>query len=273
MRQIARASVDETQSPSTPPHPSRSPGAASLPVALPRDGQSLLRAAATARPVRPWHRLLIRQLLAVVGKPPLSAALWDGQIIRTSSAVPLATIFIHNAATLRRLAPNPFYQFGEAYANGQIDIVGDLVEALLAIDRSLRASQAATFVYDFVTKWLRFPRLHSLSASRSNVHYHYDIGNDFYQLWLDEQLAYTCAYFHEASLSLEAAQIAKFDHVCRKLELQSGQRVVEAGCGWGALALHMARNYGVRVDAYNISSEQIAFARERARPTRGSPTA
>ena len=91
------------------------------------------------------------------------------------------------------------------------------------------------------------------------------MGNDFYKLWLDDQLLYTCAYFPTPSATLEHAQIAKMDHVCRKLRLQPGETVVEAGCGWGALALHMAREYGVSVKAYNVSHEQIAFARERAR--------
>ena len=105
----------------------------------------------------------------------------------------------------------------------------------------------------------------SRRGSRNNIHRHYDLGNDFYKLWLDEQLLYTCAYFPTPSSTLEHAQIAKMDHVCRKLRLQPGETVVEAGCGWGALALHMARKYGVSVKAYNVSHEQIAFARERAR--------
>src|SRR5690606_24874192 len=111
---------------------------------------------------------------------------------------------------------------------------------------------------------VRLPRINSLRKSRDNVYHHYDIGNEFYRLWLDEQLAYTCAYFPEPEVSLEAAQVAKFDHVCRKLNLRPGERVVEAGCGWGALALHMAREYGVTVRAYNVSREQIAYARRRA---------
>jgi cyclopropane-fatty-acyl-phospholipid synthase len=81
---------------------------------------------------------------------------------------------------------------------------------------------------------------------------------------LDEQLVYTCAYFPTPSATLEAAQHAKLDYVCRKLQLRPGERVVEAGCGWGALALHMARHYGVSVKAFNISHEQISFARRRA---------
>src|SRR6185295_5076191 len=90
------------------------------------------------------------------------------------------------------------------------------------------------------------------------------LGNDFYQSWLDDQLVYTCAYFDSPNETLDDAQRAKLDLVCRKMRLQPGETVIEAGCGWGALALHMARSYGVRVKAFNVSHEQIAFARERA---------
>jgi cyclopropane-fatty-acyl-phospholipid synthase len=112
---------------------------------------------------------------------------------------------------------------------------------------------------------LRMPHGCSLHKSRDNIHHHYDIGNDFYRRWLDDQLVYTCAYFPEPALTLEAAQIAKMDHVCRKLRLQPGQTVLEAGSGWGALAMHMARHYGVNVRAFNISHEQIMLARDHAR--------
>src|SRR5262249_22917399 len=108
-------------------------------------------------------------------------------------------------------------------------------------------------------------RSKSLSRSRENIHRHYDLGNDFYSLWLDERMAYTCAYFPTPTSSLEEAQLAKMEHVSRKVWLRPGERVIEAGCGWGSLALHMARHHGVYVTAYNISEEQVAYARERAR--------
>lgn len=104
----------------------------------------------------------------------------------------------------------------------------------------------------------------SLSASRRNVHSHYDLGNEFYQLWLDRRLVYTCAYYTNEHMSLDDAQLAKLDLVCRKLRLRPGERVIETGCGWGALALHKARHYGVHVRAFNISREQLSFARDRA---------
>ncbi|MDH3902537.1 MAG: cyclopropane-fatty-acyl-phospholipid synthase family protein, partial [Xanthomonadales bacterium] len=96
-------------------------------------------------------------------------------------------------------------------------------------------------------------------------HHHYVIGNDFYRLWLDQEaMQYTCAYFPDRSMTLEQAQLAKMSHVCRKLQLKPGDQVVEAGCGWGGFALYMAKNHQVNVKAYNISQEQVIYAREKA---------
>jgi cyclopropane-fatty-acyl-phospholipid synthase len=111
---------------------------------------------------------------------------------------------------------------------------------------------------------LRAIRGNTLSRSKNNVNHHYDLGNDFYEMWLDERMVYTCAYYEDANAALAEAQVAKLDHVCRKLELQPGQDVIEAGCGWGALAIHMAEHYGVNVKAYNNSHEQVSLAREKA---------
>jgi cyclopropane-fatty-acyl-phospholipid synthase len=105
-----------------------------------------------------------------------------------------------------------------------------------------------------------------LSDSKRNIHHHYDIGNEFYKLWLDrEALQYTCAYFADPAMTIEQAQQAKMHHVCRKLQLKAGERVVEAGGGWGGFALFMAKNYGVRVRSFNISKEQVAYSRAWAK--------
>jgi cyclopropane-fatty-acyl-phospholipid synthase len=165
---------------------------------------------------------------------------------------------------LYRLISDPEVQFGEGYSQGRIQVEGDLVRFIELVYAGLMRTQPDTLSWRLRNR-LNTLRRNGLDRARRNIYHHYDIGNDFYRLWLDRQLVYTCAYFPSPETDLEAAQVAKFDHVARKLWLRPGERVVEAGCGWGALALHLARNYGARVRAYNISREQLAYARERAR--------
>src|SRR5215471_9185078 len=168
-------------------------------------------------------------------------------------------IVVHDPRVLRALLLNPEVGFGDGYSDGQIDVEGDLVSFL---ENAYR--QPARFSSLVISRWLDWIQANTLRGSRRNIHHHYDLSSDFYRLWLDRQMVYTCAYFPKADATLEDAQTAKMDLVCRKVWLRPEETVVEAGCGWGALALHMARHYGVRVKAFNISHEQIVFARERA---------
>jgi cyclopropane-fatty-acyl-phospholipid synthase len=165
---------------------------------------------------------------------------------------------VDDPRTLRRVLFNPHLQFGEAYMAGTLKVRGELEAVLKAINRLSLLPTRRELVS------LHIQRANSLQRSRRNVHHHYDLGNDFYAAWLDEQLLYTCAYFHDPDMTLEQAQVAKMDLICRKLRLRPGETVVEAGCGWGALALHMARTHDVRVKAFNLSREQMAYARWRA---------
>ncbi len=202
--------------------------------------------------------LLLRRLAARFGPAPLRFAL-GRCTVEPAAGAPVATLRFQDRRALLGLLLDPEVRFGDAYAEGRIEVEGDLVAALAEAYRTLPEGRGNPLT------WLRTWRRHSAPRARANVHHHYDLGNEFYTLWLDEQLLYTCAYFESPEQSLEQAQIAKMDHVCRKLGLQPGETVVEAGCGWGALALHMARAYGVRVRAYNLSREQVAWARDRAR--------
>jgi cyclopropane-fatty-acyl-phospholipid synthase len=169
-------------------------------------------------------------------------------------------IRVQDRRALASLLRNPEVGFGDLYSAGDIEVEGDLVRFLEHVYESPEPIIARLF-----SRWLTWIQSNTLRGARRNIHHHYDIPTDFYKLWLDPQLVYTCGYFLEPSASLEEAQEAKLDLVCRKLCLRPGDAVVEAGCGWGALALHMARHYGVQVKAYNISHEQIVFARERAK--------
>ncbi len=207
---------------------------------------------------------LLQKTLNLIDFLPVCFVLWDGQEVAPSTMPPVARILVRDRDALLKVIANPDLQFGEMYSAGRVEVEGSLPEVLEALYRA-RSSIARGGLRQALLNWLNRPRPNSLPHTRENIHRHYDIGNDFYQLWLDEQMVYTCAYFQNAHASLEQAQIAKMDHVCRKLRLKPGDRVVEAGCGWGALALHMVRHYGVDVRAYNISKEQLGYAQERAR--------
>ncbi len=201
---------------------------------------------------------LLRRLARRMSPAPLRFAL-GRNTVASADGSPVATLRFRDRRALLGLIRSPELHFGDAFAEGRIEVEGDLVAALGAAYRTLERR-------DRVPARARLGSLrhHSLRRSRANVHHHYDLGNDFYRLWLDEELQYTCAYFASPDLSLGGAQVAKMHHVCRKLGLRPGETVVEAGCGWGSLALHMARHYGVTVLACNVSREQIRHARERA---------
>jgi cyclopropane-fatty-acyl-phospholipid synthase len=174
-----------------------------------------------------------------------------------------AILYRDRAALLRSILAGEC-GFGDAYASGSVRIVGELVSVLEQLYVSIREAQPRRWTDRCLQRLLLFLQHNSFRGARRNIHRHYDLGTSFYRLWLDAGLLYTCAYFEELKMSLEEAQQAKMELVCRKLRLRGGERVVEAGCGWGALALYMARRYGVTVRAYNISSDQVAFARNRA---------
>jgi cyclopropane-fatty-acyl-phospholipid synthase len=165
--------------------------------------------------------------------------LWDGWTVSCSDGPPFGTVTITNRATLWRLIRKAELAFGEGYMNGSIEIAGDLTRMMESVNLALlakrsRASRPA---------WRPRSAPSTIRSARHHVHHHYDIGNEFFRLWLDEAMVYTCAYFEQPDQGLEEAQHTKLDYVCRKLELQPGDRVIEAGCGWGSLAIHMAKHY------------------------------
>jgi len=211
------------------------------------------------------ERWLLKKFLAATGNPPLRLAIKDGASVVPPDKQPVGTLLFQDRITLLKTISQPEIGFGDGYADGKIAVEGNLVTLLEAAYRYWPGPSAWGWLTRLKTGFQERLRANSPRRSRSNVHHHYDLSTDFYRHWLDRQLLYTCAYFPAPSATLEQAQIAKMDHVCRKLQLTPGETVAEAGCGWGALALHMAKHYGVRVKAFNLSHEQIVFARQQAR--------
>jgi cyclopropane-fatty-acyl-phospholipid synthase len=207
-----------------------------------------------------FDRWLVKQIVAKLGpSSPVRLSLWDAADVAPRDGTVAMRILDRKA--LWQLIVNPDLHFGDLYSAGRIEVRGDLLTLLL---EAYRYTDGNTAIGELLARGRQLAP--DLSESKRNIHHHYDIGNEFYKLWLDrEALQYTCAYFANPAMTIEQAQQAKMHHVCRKLELKAGEHVVEAGGGWGGFALFMAKNYGVRVRSFNISKEQIAYSRDWAK--------
>jgi len=216
-------------------------------------------------PVTGFDRWLAGAMLRAVGNPACKLILWDDQAINPENRDVVAAVTFNSRTAIWKTLVNPELNWGDLYCSGQVEFEGDLPKFLASVYRGLGEKHRNSRLRRLITLMYSRRIANSRSKAAENIHQHYDIGNDFYRLWLDtEMMQYTCAYFPDPDLSLEQGQIAKLQHVCRKLQLKPGDSVVEAGCGWGGLALFMARHYGVKVRAYNISREQVDYARQRA---------
>jgi cyclopropane-fatty-acyl-phospholipid synthase len=207
-----------------------------------------------------FDRWILSKLTSRLDESRLKIVLWDAPAPAGSDAV--TTVRIADRAAIYQLLRYPDLHFGDLYSAGRIEVHGDL---RTVIDEGYRYLSKHRRLSQWIGRFQRLAATPSLSDSKRNIHHHYDIGNEFYRLWLDrDALQYTCAYYPDDSMTIEQAQQAKMHHVCRKLQLEAGDSVAEAGGGWGGFALFMAKNYGVRVRSFNISKEQIAYAREWA---------
>jgi cyclopropane-fatty-acyl-phospholipid synthase len=203
----------------------------------------------------------IEKLLADLqtrGELPFAVELWNGHRYAPAGSPPVV-LRVPRKAALRRLAHPDLAALGEAYVEGDLDLEGPIEEAL-------RAAEA------FARRWAssargRLPRFfrHTRNADADAIRYHYDVSNDFYALWLDRQMVYSCAYYQTDADSLELAQEQKLDLICRKLRLRPRERFLDIGCGWGALALHAARAYGAQATGITLSENQHALAQARIR--------
>jgi cyclopropane-fatty-acyl-phospholipid synthase len=179
-----------------------------------------------------------------------------------------ATVVVHDPAAYRAALVGGTVGAAEAYMEG-LWSTEDLPALVGLFARSDAAHHGLEGGLARLARPLRalyqLSRRNTLQGSRRNIAAHYDLGNDFYRLFLDETLAYSCAFFEEENTSLVDASLAKFDRICRKLELSPSDHLVEIGTGWGGFAIHAARNYGCRVTTATISREQFELSRERVR--------
>jgi cyclopropane-fatty-acyl-phospholipid synthase len=211
--------------------------------------------------------------------------LWDGSIHPSNAPTrsDFSLVIAKRGGLRRMLLPPSELAIAEAYVRGDIDVdgnlesamsLGDMVGARIQSGRAFAAllplilSLPSDDVPDASDlrrrgKSLRLLNPARRSGSEKEIQFHYDVGNDFYSLWLDRRMVYTCAYFRNAEDDLETAQLAKLEHISRKLRLAPGQRLLDIGCGWGALIIHAAKHYGVRCVGITLSESQAALARAR----------
>lgn len=211
-----------------------------------------------------FDRRIADWICAFAGYPRIAIRLWNGTEYYFGNGKPVGAVEFRTRRALLEVLVSLRVGFGEGYSLGQIDIHGNILDILGEFASAFARRGNRSYYLGKAQSFLRAIRGNSMTRSRDNVHHHYDLGNDFYKMWLDERMVYTCAYYEQPGMTLAEAQLAKLDHVCRKLQLKPGQKVIEAGCGWGALAMHMAEHYGVNVTAYNVSHEQIRYAREQS---------
>jgi len=195
--------------------------------------------------------------VAAEGGIPLDVELPDGACVGFGLPARIRLV-VREPSLLVELASPSFAALAEAYVHGRLEVQGDLLAALPLAERLVEAggSSVAQRVAGALAR-------HTVRTDRSAIRYHYDVGNAFYRLWLDERMVYSCAYFRTGDETLDEAQRAKLDHICRKLRLAPGERLLDIGCGWGGLVIHAAQHYGVSAVGITLSAEQHGLARER----------
>lgn len=185
---------------------------------------------------------------------------WDGVHKSFGSGKPQFILTFVTKRAAEHVIESGSLGFGEEYMAGDIQVEGDF-------QRLLRFGTDAAFLNlpmglkaKLAIKHLRQTSLNTLSRSQKHVAHHYDRGNDFYKLWLDETMAYSCAYFRHENDTLEQAQQQKYEHICRKLQLKAGETLVDIGCGWGGMLIYAAKHYGVRGLGCSLSKQQVEYA-------------
>jgi cyclopropane-fatty-acyl-phospholipid synthase len=203
----------------------------------------------------------IERLIAKLKKTttvPLRLELWNGRTFDFASE-PTVKIGVTSPSALRFLLSPDLMKLGYAYVEGYLRVEGPILDVFRAAEGLARGAASRG------RRGLHRVFRHTKRGDREAIQYHYDVSNDFYSLWLDRNLVYSCAYFRSESDSLELAQEHKLDHILGKLMLKPGERLLDIGCGWGALILRAAKKYGARATGVTLSRNQFEHASRRIR--------
>lgn len=171
---------------------------------------------------------------------------------------PEVIITFHDQISIKELIKSPSICLGEAYMDGKIDIQGSIQKVIASAYRS-----EGSFLRSAKLKKYHPHQNHSEKKNQSDIHSHYDIGNDFYKLWLDDTMTYSCAYFEHLDDTLEQAQMNKVNHILKKLDPKPGKTLLDIGCGWGTLMLTAAKKYGLKVVGITLSEEQFHYVNQQ----------
>ncbi|MDE3739382.1 MULTISPECIES: C17 cyclopropane fatty acid synthase CfaB [Pseudomonas] len=191
-------------------------------------------------------------------KLPLRVQLWDGKEIDLGPN-PTVTMTVKDPSLVSLLNRPSLDTLGAAYVEGRVELTGPILEVIRVGDALSEA------LIGDEEEAVPERQSHDKATDAAAVSYHYDLSNDFYALWLDPEMVYSCAYYPTGTEDLASAQQAKLHHLCRKLRLKPGEYLLDVGCGWGGLARFAAREYGVRVFGITLSQEQLALGRERVK--------
>ena len=209
---------------------------------------------------------------------PVAVRLWNGDRVRGERDAPCTVVFHQPTALRDMVLHHDLVCVAEAYLAGEIDFEGDLESLFDLVSYLQRPVLSWRVKWRVLRRALQLPkpprpgRVASRGGgpershnSKESIAHHYDISNEFYRLWLDPEMVYSCAYFRDEDQSLAGAQRDKLDYLCRKLRLAPGQTLLDIGCGWGALVCWAARHYGVRAHGITLSEQQYHYAVERVR--------
>lgn len=219
-----------------------------------------------------WTKALDALLSHLIREGTLTVTFPDGTVRSygdngTARAQSVA-LTLHEPALPRRIVLSPDLAVGEAYMNGELTIEGDDLHGFLTLAIRNIAAQGQPWFrrpLDMGRHMLRYlQQFNPVKRSRANVAHHYDLSGDLYDLFLDMDRQYSCAYFRDPAMTLDQAQDAKKHHIAGKLLIEPGMRVLDIGCGWGGMGLTLARDYGAEVTGVTLSSEQHAMANARA---------